>query len=79
MKVIYGKEFDNSFKRLSKQDKDSVVSAIEFFREHPHHSSLRNHPLHGSMSVYQRWIKSPNNLCRKMMIYTSPYARCRRS
>ena len=41
--------FEKSFRELSRSDQQLVRETIFFFRDDPHHSSLRNHPLGRSM------------------------------
>jgi mRNA-degrading endonuclease YafQ of YafQ-DinJ toxin-antitoxin module len=42
--------FDRVFEKLERPIQDDVRETLRFFREHPEHPSLRNHPLTGSMN-----------------------------
>lgn len=52
MNITYSQKFLTHFKKLSRDDKRSTQDTINFFRDDPHHPSLRNHPLTGSLSGY---------------------------
>ena len=49
MYIDYSPDFQRRFKLLSKNDKDAVRATIDFFKDDPHHTSLRNHPLEAPM------------------------------
>ena len=49
MRIDYSPAFQKRFRLLSISDKDSVSDTIDFFKDHPHDPSLRNHPLEAPM------------------------------
>lgn len=50
MKIVYLPKFDKNFRLLATPDKDSVVQAIDLFKNNPHDPSLRNHALEKPMT-----------------------------
>ncbi len=50
MIVQFTSSFDKAFAKLDVSMQEIVMDTIDFFKEHPFHSSLRNHPLGRSMT-----------------------------
>ncbi len=47
MKIVYHKDFNKSYLKLSSKQQDKVDKALELFMENPFDPQLKNHPLHG--------------------------------
>lgn len=47
MNIRYHKNFEKRYKKLQKDDKEKVLSAIDRFSMNPFDPSLKNHPLRG--------------------------------
>jgi len=50
MNLRYSKKFVASFRKLSTDDKRTVIHALELFQDDPFHPSLRNHAIRDKMS-----------------------------
>ena len=49
MNIIYKDSFNKSFRKLPHDTQEIILETILFFREDPHHASLRNHALEAPM------------------------------
>ncbi|MBI4129344.1 type II toxin-antitoxin system mRNA interferase toxin, RelE/StbE family [Candidatus Peregrinibacteria bacterium] len=49
MKLHYTKRYLRSFRRLQRDDQESVAEAMTLFQDNPFHPILRNHQLQGKM------------------------------
>ena len=49
MNIQYQPIFLKKFRQLSYVDQQSVLETIDFFKDEPHHASLRNHALEAPM------------------------------
>jgi len=47
MKIVYHKDFNKSYLKLSSKQQDKIDEAIKTFINNPFHKQLKNHPLHG--------------------------------
>ena len=68
MEIEYSQRFIKKFQKLSKVDynlKQSVISSIELFQDHPNYPSLRLHKLSNTNS----WSISVNMKIRILFIY----------
>lgn len=52
MIVVFHKQFEKEFKKLSPHDKSVVTNRLELFSHNPYDRSLRNHPLKGKYAGY---------------------------
>lgn len=50
MKVLYHKKFNKHFEKLSPKLQNKVIEVIDWFRENPFDSRLRNHQLRSNMA-----------------------------
>jgi addiction module RelE/StbE family toxin len=50
MNLRYSSQFSISLRKLSRQDKQAALLALELFIENPDEASLHNHPLSGAMA-----------------------------
>ncbi len=48
MEIIYHKNFDKAFVKLTPKQQVKVDETINIFRQNPHDSRLKNHALHGN-------------------------------
>ncbi|MBS9783775.1 type II toxin-antitoxin system mRNA interferase toxin, RelE/StbE family [Candidatus Gracilibacteria bacterium] len=71
MDLRTSKKFNRKFKELDSDQKDFVLDVLDFFREDPHHPSLRNHPLSGSMAG-KRSISAGDD-CRIIFVEKNNY------
>ena len=49
MNIKYKDSFNKAFRKLPYDTQEIVLETILFFRENPHHTSLRNHALEAPM------------------------------
>ena len=49
MNIQYQPIFLKKFRQLSHVDQQAVLETIDFFKDEPHHASLRNHALESPM------------------------------
>lgn len=50
MKILYHKNFDKHFKKLTDKLQNKVIAIIEVFRKNPFDPVLKNHPLKGELN-----------------------------
>ena len=53
MKVRLWGEWNQSAKKLSRENVFLAKEVLEFFKENPYHASLRNHPLDPPLEKYR--------------------------
>ena len=53
MIVIPSNHFKKKVAKLSKKIKITLAERIQLFMSEPHHITLNNHPLHGSLRSYR--------------------------
>ncbi len=61
MEILYNKNFDKAFAKLTQKQQVRINEAINIFRENPHNQQLRNHALKGELQGYHA-ISAGGNL-----------------
>ncbi|MCG2689871.1 type II toxin-antitoxin system mRNA interferase toxin, RelE/StbE family [Candidatus Parcubacteria bacterium] len=53
MKIIFHKNFDKCFSKLTTKQKEKTKERLALFSEYPFNSILNNHPLRGKYTDYR--------------------------
>lgn len=47
MEILFSKNFEKAFSKLTRKQQEKVDEIVTLFRQNPHNPQLRNHALHG--------------------------------